>query len=358
MSNPGAGRTRSPGRKNSKRLAIEVHLLACGHGDTILIKLPAKRWVLVDCHLPKHDGTHDRFFEFVRSRRIKRLDYIFQTHPHYDHFLGMTDVLEYFTRDGRSVGYWCDGGIDAQRLRDLNWAEAPSETHYGKLRASLDRLDENNQLVFRELDDQQSPLSPKGFAGRVALVPIAPLAAKKRSSALFQAESGAQSDGARLATNALSLVLVLTVKENRKCCNVLLAADAEKGDLEVALQSWREYAEQNGRPAGFDAVKVPHHGSIDAHPPGFCTAPGNTETRVAAISAGTRRGLPDERAIIDYLNENWLVLLTTTRRQRSVCARPMDIVNRRKPISPQFRLAQHQDHLDSRRWFIVGAQEV
>jgi beta-lactamase superfamily II metal-dependent hydrolase len=83
---------------------INVYVFACGHGDTILLNL-SRAWYLVDCNLTNNDGMRQRFFEFIRQHQIEQLDCIFQTHPDIDHFRGMEEILDYFTRDGRRVKY-------------------------------------------------------------------------------------------------------------------------------------------------------------------------------------------------------------------------------------------------------------
>ena len=50
--------------------------------------------------------------------------------------------------------------------------------------------------------------------------------------------------------------------------------------------------------------------------------------RVAAVSAGTRQALPDREVIRAYLDEQWIVLLTTTRTAIRRTNRLMDVADR------------------------------
>ena len=63
----------TPDPSQSDKLNLEIHVLECGHGDTILIRLPKEKWALIDCHLPQ-GRIRDRFFQFVEDRHIVRLD--------------------------------------------------------------------------------------------------------------------------------------------------------------------------------------------------------------------------------------------------------------------------------------------
>ena len=81
---------------HSEQPTIEIHLFHCGHGDTIVIRLPDGRWGLIDCYLPEQYGIRDRFFDFLDRRKVKTFDFIIQSHPDYDHYHGMQAVIEYF----------------------------------------------------------------------------------------------------------------------------------------------------------------------------------------------------------------------------------------------------------------------
>lgn len=154
---------------SSSDLTVECHFFPCGHGDTILLHLPGGHWFLVDCHLTRHDGTFDRFFRFVQARDIRRLEFIVLTHPDIDHFLGMTDVLKYFTSDGRSVGYWCDSGANSQQVR-ARLPDPAAGRRYAELQEMLDDLDKRNLVRFYQVDRNHVEIGPAGLAGHVDLV--------------------------------------------------------------------------------------------------------------------------------------------------------------------------------------------
>lgn len=313
MSSTGTGTTRSAHRGSSEQVAVDIYFLSCGHGDTILLRLPANRWILVDCHLHNR-YTRSHFFDFVQSQGIRRLEYIFQTHPDFDHFCGMAEVLDYFTRDGRSLGYWCDGGLDAAQVRNLIWCEQFSENEYAKLHDKLDELWDSGLIQTVCVNEWTKPISPAGYSERIDLFTIAPRASTARAIARADIGRLRQNIRAQLESNALSVVLVLSLVTHDGNCNVLLCADASPEEIKVALQTWQRRAEEHRREKVFDVIKVPHHGSINSHVPDLCKAKREgREDRVAAISAGTRKGLPDREVMRAYLDEEWVVLLTTTR---------------------------------------------
>lgn len=331
----------SPGpTTSSKGLSFEVHILACGHGDTILLRLPGPgrdTWVLVDCYLPKKDGTRARFFEFVESRGIVRLDYVILTHPDYDHFHGMAEVLDYFSSNGRSVGYFAEAGLNAHHVSDL-LRDAPGERAYARLQRRLDELHDLKAIEIGELNDEVRTISPKGLRGCVDLIPVAPSAGRKRRITRRDVRKLAWNTATRFDTNPLSIVLVLAVKDDAGCSNVLLAADADKDGIENALTVWGERAVESERTPEFDMVKVPHHGSTESHVPRlYKVRRSGDHPRVTCISAGTRPGLPSADVMRYCLDNQWTVLLTTKRKVRDPLARgnrAIDVANRAERLVP------------------------
>lgn len=336
MSSPDLARTSSLCPGNSDGLEVEAYFFACGHGDTILLHFPQGQWALIDCYLPKGD-IRTRFFEFVESKGITRLEWIFQTHPDFDHFFGMTHVLDYFTRDGRTVGLWCDGGLNTQAVQSLIWPDAISKKRYTELQRRLDELDQQDRIAFVELNDRVEPTSPREFAGRVDLFPVGPSARTKRRVLRGDLEALGRNPAARLEANALSIILALAIRDDEEDWNVLLPGDAGPEELAGALEAWDRRSQAAGKTASFDAIKVPHHGSLASHLHDLCRAKRKDRNdRFAVISAGERPKLPDREVIRDYLNEGWTVMSTTRRRRRPAFDRPMTLADRSGSTNPVF----------------------
>ena len=314
--NPAPAGTSLPATEGSETpLAVECHFFSCGHGDTVLLRLPGDHWVLIDCHLTKADGMYERFFYFLESRNVKRLEYVFQTHPDLDHFLGMIDILRYFTKDGRSIGCWCDSGPNSQQVRER--LDPDSKRRYDELQKFLDELDEQGAILFHTVDENGCKIGPKGFEGRVDLIPIAPDPGESRRRFRRDVERLQKKTGVSLSTNPLSIVLVLSVQENGNRFQLLLGADSEADTLPKALAVWIKRASHGSRPPNFDAIKVPHHGSPLSHCPQICHMGGTGKGgKVAVVSAGLRAKLPERGVLSDYLTNEWTLLVTTTRSVR------------------------------------------
>lgn len=322
----------SPGRLSSEGPSIEIYLFHCGHGDTIIVRLPNDRWGLIDCYLPEQYGIRRKFFRFIEENNVKTFDFIFQTHPDRDHYHGMQAVIEHFIGRGEKIAYYIDTGLNARRARDLIKGGPGDSAEYESLQNNLEEWVKAGQLHWGELTAQFMSFVPRGYLGQIELVPIGPDPGDKRrimTSGLRQLKTRPK---ARLEANELSLVIVLAVKINDKTLNVLLGADAGVKSLDHALGYWKQYAQETGRDSGFDAIKIPHHGSIKSHVPGLCQMKRQGEDAgTAAVSAGTRRVLPDREVLRDYLLNGWKVMATTTRVGASVNSLPMMLSDRGKP---------------------------
>ena len=339
MSSQGAVGTSARRLARSDQIFVEIHVFACGQGDTTLLRLPEDRWFLVDCNLPVYNGVRERFFQFVKSRGIERLDFIFQTHADLDHFHGMIEVLDYFTSAGRSVGGYCDGGLTAKDVRDFIWTGplgSLNKTRYGKLH---ERLDEFDDSFFSQINDRSKPVSPKGYENRVDFIPVGPNAGLMRRITRSDVRRVAGDPEASVEANALSIVLVLSIREGDQVCNVLLAGDADLDRMELALDAWEGKAYETSKPADLDVVKVPHHGSIKNHSTRVCRAKRNDrKCCVAAVSAGHRPGLPDRVVLREYLDAGWTVMLTTSRRGAGRRKRPGELADRSPPAVQSFEI--------------------
>ena len=82
-----AGAPASPGEEG---VALRVHILDVGQADCILIQGPEKTMVI--------DGGESSdapdIIQYLRDQGVERIDYYLNTHPHSDHYGGITQVME------------------------------------------------------------------------------------------------------------------------------------------------------------------------------------------------------------------------------------------------------------------------
>jgi beta-lactamase superfamily II metal-dependent hydrolase len=311
VTNP-ATESRSQNQPNSE-LRLDVYLFNCGHGDTILVRLPDGRWGMVDCYLPETGGVRDRFFQFVQRNKIKTLEFVFQTHPHEDHFHGMEAVLDFFVDSSQLIGAYYDTGLNDRFARSLLY-KSPMRGEYFLLQDKLRQLYVGKKLLkWEAMAAGHSPVGT-GRSGmeRIEFLPVGPDSADQRLITCDGLRRLADNPNARTAANALSLIIAMSAKQGDQAFNMLLGADAEVAALEKAFQFWSIHCTANHRPAAFNTIKVPHHGSGHSHHPQICAKRASSTPVVAAISAGVREALPDRNVLAAYLAAGWDVVSTTT----------------------------------------------
>lgn len=75
---------------------LEVFFFDVGYGDSILIRLPEGRHVLIDGGYPEYGA---RVVDEIKKLGITHLNLVVSTHPHPDHIGGLAEVLNHFKVD-------------------------------------------------------------------------------------------------------------------------------------------------------------------------------------------------------------------------------------------------------------------
>lgn len=73
---------------------MEAHIIDVGQGDSILIKLPDGKNMLIDGGPGTAEST---VISYIQGQGISTLDYVVETHPHEDHIGGLDGVINTFT---------------------------------------------------------------------------------------------------------------------------------------------------------------------------------------------------------------------------------------------------------------------
>lgn len=225
---------------------LEMTVLDVGHGDSIVVRTPDRRVLLIDAGTP--EAGRYVVAPFLRSRGIHTLDAMIVTHPDADHVGGAAPVL----RQVRVRQLWTNGFLmaeaDARRIPQHRLAAG---------------------MRVRGLDDLELAVlhPPAGF------VP-----------------------GTDPSSNDNSLVLKLT----KGLAGILFCGDLEEQGVPWLLASQQAL--------GSAVLKVPHHGSALGSAGGaFIRA---VRPRVAVISVGWLHRLPDAAVLDDLKAVRARVFLT------------------------------------------------
>lgn len=253
--------------KNSRQGHLCMTAVDVGQGNSILIRFPGGRKMLVD-----GGGFYDDSFDlgkyvlapYLWHERITRIDTVVLSHPHPDHLQGLLFILDNF--HVREV--WSNGETSDTELYD-----------------SFRQLLLKKRLILRTLSDRTPPLdffgvgikvlNPEGkiSARRPPPSPAIPLSQGHPSPSLKS--YAATSD----ATNDRSLVLKLHYGD----IHFLLP-----GDITTSVESRliREEADLKS-----DVVIVPHHGSFRSSGTSFIERV-NPRTAIVSCGSGNVFGFP------------------------------------------------------------------
>ena len=74
---------------------LAVYYIDVGQADSILIKLPTGENVLIDAGCENDAETEDieKYLQFIEAQGVETINYLFLTHPHFDHIGVADDVI-------------------------------------------------------------------------------------------------------------------------------------------------------------------------------------------------------------------------------------------------------------------------
>ena len=296
----------APGRPDSRRdfpprmAAVEIHVFHCGQGDTILLHLDDRKWVLVDCHLPGRDAVA-RFLGLLDGLGVDRLDFVLLSHPDSDHYTGMDEVLAHYARSPDGLGTFCDNGFDVKLLPDKSCKDLK------KLYQCIRDLRKAGAVRYQTLAAYLPP-SAENATWPVELCVLSPVNSDVQFASI-SALIGGKRDGA----NEYSLIIVILSGAPPLHFCGLLPGDAGGVVLSDALARLPESSPARD---GFDFVKISHHGSWDSHRDSPVAERVRVQGKSVAVvsSRSSSLKIPRREVLDDYLARGWRVYDTSRRR--------------------------------------------
>jgi competence protein ComEC len=244
----------------------EMRVLDVGQGTAVLLRTPGRHTALFDAG-PAGCDLGDQ----LRSLGVERLDLVVISHPHADHFAGLSECL-----DSLKIGTFVDGTVST-RPADVGAGGASAPSSAGS--SSPDGADQGEAAQYLGLREgsiergarylQALPGSSLTLDGVTVtfFTPARPLTMFTGPHPWGEGRDPPSGD----QLNGVSLVALLDAGETE----VLIPGDAEAGILE------------RYRLPPVDAIVIPHHGSRGAVSERLLSA---LQARVAIISVGEGNG--------------------------------------------------------------------
>ena len=193
---------------------IDFHFLDVGAGDSIFLTWDdgeQKKCLVLDCK--KQAGTNP-VLDAVKNLELTEIEYVILSHPHYDHFSGMLELLQYCQTSSISISYFLHTSkVKKEFITSLD--STLSKQEYVKLFKKVKELAASGMKTAAISQDSPSPYLPikDGFSCTI----LAPFETQTNE---FMLRSH---DDKKPNENILSTVLCIEASGNF----VLLTADAE-----------------------------------------------------------------------------------------------------------------------------------
>jgi beta-lactamase superfamily II metal-dependent hydrolase len=256
---------------------LTIYVLNAGYGESIVVHLPGGTWGVVDCYASNRDDpASNPTLQLLEELQVRELEFLCLTHPHADHFYGMSQLLQRYPTIRL---FWRFPPLADTDLILLMQGKAQEEQDAERTKEALEL-----RAIFAEVNKRRrrrganklrlkhgqlrTELYPSGeqvdLTSDVSIMALAPCADRVEAykdtlRRCFDTQGRLLADPPSLKENDLSLGLLIRYGTTR----VVLGGDVEKPSWEELLRDWP--MERRGDLA-VHGVKVSHHGSTN----GYC----------------------------------------------------------------------------------------
>lgn len=285
---------------------LTIHVIGSGAiGESIVIHLPNGKWGLMDCYASSLSKRDTNFtLQFLRNNQVQHLEFVCLSHPHDDHYRGMSHILEEYK--GKIRYFWRFGGLhlreilsylkkDALCRYDSEQTESATELH--KI-FKLVRQYKKDHLLRRVIHMSDFKPLYKGDVceedgiNELSLFSLGPSTRQieryqETIKNCFLPDGNIDPTKSQPRHNMVSGILLIRYGETQ----VVLGGDAEKPE-------WDDILEDELRGAiSAHAVKVSHHGSNTGITENLWATLVNHLECYAIIVPFLRKRLPDKEAV-------------------------------------------------------------
>jgi beta-lactamase superfamily II metal-dependent hydrolase len=290
---------------------LELHVIGSNSkGEGIVIRLPDGAFGVVDCCFRGriNDPDSNPMISFLKSRGVTKLKFVCLTHPHDDHYFGLSQIIEVF----EPSEFWLSGAMDGETLRQIVRAELIDAERFQddrassqlaelqkifKLRKTLSKRKKNSlTLKFAGVQTTLYPsiLPRKPSFSIVAFSPCGQEKSEYESSLKSCFENGEFKQVLpRLEHNRISLGLIIDTES----FSVVLGGDVEKKNWNYAIESFGEDWWQR-----VSLIKISHHGSSNGMCDKLWETIGKVRKPVAVVTGYSPSRLPESIVVRTLLN--------------------------------------------------------
>jgi len=265
------------------------------YGDSIVINIENgndSKWGVIDCHNPKSSDKSPTL-KFLKKNNVRVLEFICLTHPDYDHFSGIEQLLRYFSTEGRRVNSYYDT-LDSTRYTSLITSTRQEKT-LKSLYKFVDELIEKDLISWEQLSYDKVLFKEREFF-------ITSKGPYQKDLSSYLKKANKRNLGLTKGKNITvdkNLLSVITLIEFGEIL-ILLLSDASKENIEYFLKKAKESVSKKGK-LYFSFIKVAHHGSSKNNHSGLWKNYTNRDSSNAAISSGSKYEHPNIEVVKDII---------------------------------------------------------
>lgn len=286
---------------------LEIHILNSGIGESIILKLPNGKWGVVDCYSPSlRDNQANPTLHFLKKNNIHELEFLCITHPHDDHYRGMSQIIKYYGNNIKE--FWRFGGINIDEL--LSYLKINSlENEETKLTDSVEDLINTFATItelkkaglrvryindFSKLYSEQCSIGAnKTDMQSIEIFSLGPSSNLVHDyvttlKECFDETGTIDIEKKQKNHNMISIVLMVKFEKTK----IILGADAEN-------KSWMYIMDDHLRSEELSAhaVKISHHGSMSSIINGLWASFAVKDKPFSIVTPYFARSLPQHEAM-------------------------------------------------------------
>jgi competence protein ComEC len=275
---------------------LKISFKNVGQGDSIIIEWEENndsQIAIIDCNIYNKKNP---VLDYLIEKRYAKIKYLILSHPHYDHYSGMSELINYCVDENINIEYFLHTSQQVPDFLQMAASSAIAEKSLQQLfldvRNFRVRLNMKVALISSDFPSSTIPL------GKCSLTILSPSLTEfdnyiKKISVLMNEEDGINNPNA----NWLSTVLRINLEEGY----VLLTSDAEK-------QSLIRIDKRNGQSLSDKLVlaQSPHHGAMGNHNNAFWKKRNRETLSKIVFSVGDNRYKhPSKEAVNSFTKNNY-----------------------------------------------------
>ena len=278
---------------------MEIHFKNVNQGDSIIItwlECNSRKTGIIDCHLENNNPTLQYVMEFVENE----IEFIFISHPHYDHYSGIVELLNYCERKSITInklGFSFDTAITYIYNQFYSTGKKINLFEFFEFLYTQGKKknDKRTILTTFQIHSKLPSFNNDEFSISFLRPTETQTSNLARSLGKFSAKKTKKEPDLNIYSTVLELV------KNKK--SILLTSDAPL----KSFKSLERYYKSKSNI--FYLVQIPHHGSNNNHWLSFWRNLKRTEKCPAVFSVGEliRDRLPNTNVVEEIDSEKYTI---------------------------------------------------